>query len=572
MKTDTFFPTLSVIRTEFPSANIYNFWQIASEIDKKEIDDEKLAEAICLLQKEQSVPQCSAIPSSPQQVQFSTIFSLQKSALELIENGFIVVCDDINIWEQLLKLTIPMHINRAADWIYAIYKYTTQQTLTNILGVLRHSYLQQDNDLQKIGIEWEYRLRKELDKEEPYHPLYHYLLKTNSDKSFATIFSEITEKLPPELQEGIKPLAEYVNLLDGSSFCEEWFKKSLYLKEGSRQIRLGLHEALKFTPSQVVFCLQHSQIKPKLSASLIKKNQYNSLREQILKWQEENTLNILCYSHEPVFFHPLVENGCLQKHAEQKFFQEEERPIANPPVSSRPTTISASGFNLLMKDPYGFYARYILKLLPLERITSSSYAKEFGLAVHKTIEIHLKQGFESALQHVNTIILSKSEILWKNKLLRILNWVDGQIKDLKPTKIQSESDFHTVIGTTTLKARIDALLDVGGNKLVVNFKTGTPPSKAEVICGYAPQLAIEMFLIQRLNDNQSTQAEFWQLKGTQPPGSISSGIAIAKNILQAEIEKIIFHYFMTKAPFLTCPWPSKTSKCNEYKNLERLLK
>lgn len=575
MMTNSLLATIHLIRTEFPSANLYNLWQITSEADSQELTDLNISKIIHLLRKELPTFQYSAAPLNAQQTQFLTFFSLQKHALKLLKQGYIIICDDLNSWEQLLKLAIPRQISSALDWICKVYKYATQLTQINFVEVLRHPFLQQDEKLRNLGIEWEYIIRRGSQQsyhaDKPSHPLSDYLLKISFEKNFHALCLEIFEKLPNNIQSQIFTLTEYTKLLDGSPFCLEWFKKSLYLKEGYKQIRLGLHEALKFEPSQVIFCLKHAQIKPRLSQALFKDSPYETLTEQLLKWKKQNTLSIFCYSTETPFFHPLIQADCLQQHHEQKNFQEIETPIANPPLNSRPTTISASGFNLLMQDPYGFYVRYILKLYPLERLTNQSFAKEFGLATHRTVEIYLKEGHAAATTYIHELKLSKPSILWKSKLLRILSWMEDQVRELKPKNVQSEYDLQEILGTITIKARLDALFSLDAGNLVINFKTGVPPSKSEVINGYAPQLAIEIFLAQKLHKNTQTQAEFWQLKGTQPIGAVSASIALPIDTLQAALEKIIFHYFMTKSPFLTCPWPSKTPKCNEYKILERFI-
>ncbi|MCE2716051.1 MAG: PD-(D/E)XK nuclease family protein [Pseudomonadota bacterium] len=570
---NSFLATIQLIRAAVPSANLYNLWQIAHEINSKEIMDLNISGIIHQLQNELPTFQYSVTPEPPQQIQFSTFFSLQKHILNFFKQGYIIVCDDITVWEPLLKCTIPSHISATIDWICKLYKYTAQPSRIHIAEVLRHRFLQQDEELYRLGMEWEYNLRKDSQpshKPERFsHPLSNNLFKMSCEKNFYDQFLEIVEKLPHTLQEQITPLLNYIQLLDDSPFCLEWFKKALYLKEGSAQVRLGLHEALKFEPNQVIFCLKHNQIKPKISQPLLKNTSYEALSDQLLKWKKQQILNIFCYSVDTLFFHPLVQPERLQKHQEQRHLQKEERPIANSPLTSRPTTVSASGFNLLMQDPYGFYARYILKLHPLERLTTQSFAKEFGLATHTMIEIYLKEGITTATTYADKLKLSKPNILWKSKMLRILTWVKDQITDLKPKEIYSEYDTKETLGSITLRARLDTLLCLDSGNLVVNFKTGTPPSKTDVINGYAPQLAIEIFLAQKSRKNIQTQAEFWQLKGTQPSGSVSASIALPMNTLQTSLEKIIFHYFMTKSPFLTCPWPSKTPKCNEYKILER---
>jgi len=565
--------SINLVKTEYPEADFYNFWQLASELINSDIPDKKLAKIIKATHEAQQPFQCKIEASTYQQIQFSTIFSLQKQALEFFDQGFILVCDDVTTWERLIIATAPKQISYALDWICKLYKYTMHQTTVNILEVLNHPHLAQDQELHNLVVEWEYTLRKTQKKSSdldlPNHPLCNYLSHVMRKNSFLNIFNEIVEKLPSTIQAKTRFLTEYIPILDGKNRCIEWFKKAIYIGSYSAQIRLGLHEALKFTPAQVVFCLKHSQIRPRLSHLLLSETE--NMTEQLIRWKSSNPLNILSYSQETVFCHPLLNDHIAQKHQEKIFPSKGERPTANPIVSSRPTTISATGFNLLMQDPYGFYAKYILKLSPLERITSQSFAKEFGIATHKTIEIHLKSGLDATIKYIDTLRLSNPPILWKAKLLRIVNWTHNQINDLSPSEIHSEKDFQITLGPITIKARIDALLFLSAGNLVVNFKTGMPPSKTEVTSGYTPQLAIEMLLVHKTYGNKSIQAEFWQLKGTQPSGIISTGLAIPMDTLQAALEKITSHYLIRNSEFLTCPWPSKTPKCIEYKNLERLV-
>ena len=243
-----------------------------------------------------------------------------------------------------------------------------------------------------------------------------------------------------------------------------------------------------------------------------------------------------------------------------------EKPVANPPLNSRPTSISATDFNLLMQDPYGYYAKHILKLKQLERVGVDKLAKEFGIAVHKLIEIYLKN--EDYLQYLENLTLSSPKILWFGRMLRILEWIKQQISELKPIEIQCEKDFKTLLlGSVLLKSRVDALIVTESGSLVVNFKTGTPPTKSDVANGYSPQLLVEMFCSHNIN---LKQGEIWQLKGSTPSGTVSVSIAMPIETIRNNLEKVISHYLLDKKPFLICPWPLKKSKYSEYNYLERL--
>lgn len=587
-----FLTCVKLTRSEFPNmrfADFCNLWQISDELKTlnatsvalTQLEQQGLHNLLRVIKKIHEIQtpfQHTSPVSSSRQLQFSSLFSLSNQALEFFNQGFVLVCDDVILWEQITQTISNTQTSTALDWIQKLYTYATQKNLVNAIEMLRHPLLEKvDADFHKIVLNWECTLRKNqqqtLDTDWPNHSLCQHLLSIACEKNFSSIFKEIFQKLPLTIQQQLLPLTNYVTLLNNTIHCLEWFKGAVNLGTYAPKIGLGLHAALKFKPEQIVFCLKHNQIRPLQSHPLFKNVNVGNLPDLLFQWAAKKQLNVLSYCSDATFEHPLVQADMLEKHQVQRVSMVGERPIANPIVSSRPTTISATGFNQLMQDPYGFYARYILKLRQLERSCAQNFAKEFGLATHKIIEVYLKQGLESASQYLHTLNLNSHPILWKGKLLRILDWVHAQMNDLHPIKFQSEQDLSaelTPIGSIKLKARIDACIFTYQGNLVVNFKTGMPPSKTEVTAGYSPQLAIEMFLTSKTHPNTSTQAEFWQLKGTQPAGIVSSSIAIPIDTLQAELEKITLHYLTQNTSFLTCPWPSKTPKYNEYKNLERL--
>ena len=566
-------------RSEFPKmrfAGFHNLWQIANELKSlntighanQNIEQRNLLKIVQLLTQNHIPFQCTATAMPPQQIQFSSQFSLVQQAIQFYSQGFVLVCDDLNLWGQIRHSVSDNQISTATDFVEKLYTHATQKNLANTVEILRHPLLKNvDEHFHDCVTNWEYTLRKNqqqsLDKSNlPEHPLCQLLLNKT--------FEEIFQNLPHSIRQQIAPLADYVPLLDGTEHCLEWFKGAVTLGVCPPQIRLGLHAALEFNPNQVIFYLKHNQFRPLQSQFLFKKPIEVNLAELLCQWKSASHLNILGYTQETTFHHPLVQDSILEQRPAQRLTMIDEKPIANPDVSSRPTTISATGFNQLMQDPYGFYARYVLKLRQLERTNSQSSQQEFGLTVHKLLEVYLKQGLDNALKYFHTLKLGGRTILWKGRILRILHWVQTQMNDLAPTRIESEKDFQASIGPITLKARIDACVFTPQGNLVVNFKTGNPPSKTNATSGYAPQLAIEMFLAGKTYANSSTQAEFWQLKGTQPVGSVLSNIAIPTDSLQKEFEKITYHYLMKNTPFLTCPWPSKTPQYNEYKYLERI--
>ena len=452
-----FLTCVKLTRSEFPNmrfADFCNLWQISDEIKTLNATSIALAQLeqqgqhnlLKIIQKihEIHIPfQRTSSASSSQQLQFSSLFSLSKQALEFFNQGFVLVCDDVSLWEQITQTVSNNQTNTALDWIQKLYTYATQKTLVNALEMLRHPLLEKvDTDFHKIVMDWEYTLRKNqqqtLDTDWPNHSLCQHLLSIACEKNFSDVFKEIFQKLPLTIQQQLLPLTNYVPLLNDTIHCLEWFKGAVNLGTYTPQIVLGLHAALKFRPEQVVFCLKHNQIRPLQSHLLFKNPRGENLAELLFQWSAKNPLRILGHSSSATFEHPLVQANKLEQYQVKRLSMIEEKPIANPVIGSRPTTISATGFNQLMQDPYGFYARYILKLKNLERSCEQNFSREFGLTAHKIIELYLKQGLGAASKYLYTLKLGSNPILWKGKLLRILDWAHVQMNDLRPIKVQRE--------------------------------------------------------------------------------------------------------------------------------------
>ena len=62
-----------------------------------------------------------------------------------------------------------------------------------------------------------------------------------------------------------------------------------------------------------------------------------------------------------------------------------DAPCPTPPLIARPRKVSASSFEKLLRDPYGFYAEYILKLKPLEDLNKEEDVRDFGNLVHNIL-------------------------------------------------------------------------------------------------------------------------------------------------------------------------------------------
>jgi ATP-dependent helicase/nuclease subunit B len=189
----------------------------------------------------------------------------------------------------------------------------------------------------------------------------------------------------------------------------------------------------------------------------------------------------------------------LTKAQETKFFV---------PQEAFPQSISATSVELLIRNPYGFFARNILKLYKTKELSSDSINAEFGTLVHKIIYI-----FNSS-QGQDFLEIAKAEFaeigisnylysLWWPKICAI---ADKYNHFHRQRKVSIEKIYGEIAGSMTLeiagkRQKISAIADEivlldDGQIQILDYKTGTTPLLSEVEAGLAPQLILEALILQ----------------------------------------------------------------------------
>lgn len=178
------------------------------------------------------------------------------------------------------------------------------------------------------------------------------------------------------------------------------------------------------------------------------------------------------------------------------------RPAPAPPLAARPRAVSVTDVDRLNADPYAFYARKILGLTPLDPVDADPSAAWRGTAVHDVLERWLKEdGADPAalLPRARRMLADADahpvmRALWQPRLLGALEWiaaaVAGQRAAGRSVLLGEERGVAEIAGIrlSGVADRIDRTGD--GALVIVDYKTGTPPSIREVRAGYALQLGL----------------------------------------------------------------------------------
>lgn len=178
------------------------------------------------------------------------------------------------------------------------------------------------------------------------------------------------------------------------------------------------------------------------------------------------------------------------------------RPMPMPSAEQRRVAISVTGLDRLRSDPYQFYASAILNLRsidPLDAVPSPAWK---GIAVHEILDRWHKGGDPpGGLHGISAQVLDEMSAhplmrsLWRPRLVAALDWIDGEVARLREEEGRRAIETE-VRGNMTLRGvrihgradRIDRLAD--GGLAIVDYKTGTPPSREMVRRGFSLQLGL----------------------------------------------------------------------------------
>lgn len=194
----------------------------------------------------------------------------------------------------------------------------------------------------------------------------------------------------------------------------------------------------------------------------------------------------------------------------------EARPRPRPPLAARPKRFSVTEIETLRRDPYAIYARHVLKLLPLEPLLRDPGAAERGTLFHLVLsrfteacpdpsdtagEAALIAAAESAFDDAG--LPPDIRAVWWPRFLasmpNILAWErrERSVARQRLAEVRAEpfAIADTGVALSGYADRIDLL--PGGRADVLDYKTGSSPSRAQAHTLLAPQLALEGALLMR---------------------------------------------------------------------------
>lgn len=169
----------------------------------------------------------------------------------------------------------------------------------------------------------------------------------------------------------------------------------------------------------------------------------------------------------------------------------------NPP--SDWTDVYVTELEKLIHNPYAFYVAHILRLKPKDDWWVGVDARVFGNLVHDVIE-HARDFSPGNI--IREMDMAAREVLhtnntdtmlfqfWHKRFVDIAKLLDENSELLM--KSVPEIGGKCVIGGRTVRARADRVWSGG----VMDIKTGTVPTKSQLMSGNMPQLPLEAYMLE----------------------------------------------------------------------------
>ena len=192
------------------------------------------------------------------------------------------------------------------------------------------------------------------------------------------------------------------------------------------------------------------------------------------------------------------------------------RPQPRPALELRPSRLSVTEIETLRRDPYAIYARHVLGLKPLEPLLRDPGAAERGTLFHDIVHAFalsgvdpLGDGAEAALVRIgrtsfDALALPPDvEAVWWPRFLAMARgfviWERGRPSGIRQRLAEARAEPLAVGATgVTLSGYADRVdLRAAGMADILDFKTGSTPSKAQAHTLLSPQLALEGALLMR---------------------------------------------------------------------------
>ncbi|WP_419815996.1 double-strand break repair protein AddB [Glacieibacterium sp.] len=273
-----------------------------------------------------------------------------------------------------------------------------------------------------------------------------------------------------------------------------------------------------------------------------------------------------------------------------------ERPRPLPPVARRPRRISVTAAERLKADPFSFYASRMLRLDALSPLDEDPGAAERGTDLHGVLEAWTKSGGEPEdLQALADAMLADKwsnhplmGALWAPRIRRALEWVVEQTGEWEAAgwgdSVAEAGGLLELPSGITLTGKADRIdRNAAGELAIIDYKTGTVPSFAQVDGGFALQMGLLALMAERgkLGPAATVGAvRYWKLGGGKVAGKVTNPLErMRKEFISAHdhvaatlvrFDALCEAYLLGSEPFTAKLHPDHAARYSDFDHLARV--
>jgi ATP-dependent helicase/nuclease subunit B len=284
------------------------------------------------------------------------------------------------------------------------------------------------------------------------------------------------------------------------------------------------------------------------------------------------------------------------------------RPAPTPPRATRPLKLSVTAIEDWLRDPYTIYAKHILKLEALDPVDMPLSAADRGSAIHNAIGEFTKNFArdlpadpvatlrEIGMTHFAPLMeRPEARALWWPRFQRIIRWfseweaarraniatIDAEIRGEIPIRLDNGRTFHLSARADRIERRAD------GGFVILDYKTGAPPTGKQVRLGLSPQLTLEAAILRAggfegIGAGSSVdELAYVRISGNNPPGEYKTLELKVRNetpqspddaadYALAQLAGLIRKFETETEPYRSMNLPMWTNRYGSYDDLARI--
>ncbi|MFN8693924.1 MAG: PD-(D/E)XK nuclease family protein, partial [Holosporales bacterium] len=238
-----------------------------------------------------------------------------------------------------------------------------------------------------------------------------------------------------------------------------------------------------------------------------------------------------------------------------------------PPQALRPREYTVSDVETLRGNPFALYVRRVLCCEPLPDLAVEADQSMYGMLLHKVLEqfnalyprawpqdaaARLKQMSGAALK--NYVLSPVRQHFWQQALNRTVDWLIETERTLRSDgRHVAEREYRMAAvftGGITVRGRLDRVDKTAGGAVILDYKTGSVPTRKDLEAGRALQLYLEALLWHHQHGGEPA-LEYWELSGKSSgagrirpvPGAPLDAVSTYVNALLAAFDTDMQPYY-----------------------------